>query len=616
MTTTFDARLAAKHRDLEIIFYRLYGNRPNAARDFENLLSRMKQLFEARRPTLVAQDNQRDKQQHWTLSNEHVGMALYVDRFCGSLKNLNEQLDYLQDLGVNLLHLMPIMERPPKNNDGGYAVSNFLKVDKQFGTNEDLKSLVSNLKARGMNLMLDFVMNHTADSHEWAKEARKGSLKYQEYYHTYPSQTIPDAFEENLAQVFPETSPNNFVFDPEMKRWVHSTFYWYQWDLNYKNSEVFVEMVCNLLGLLNLGVDIVRMDAPAFIWKELGGTSQNLEEVHLILTMMKICCDIVAPGTALLSEAIVAPYEIMKYFGTGANAGKECELCYNALTMALLWDTVATENAQLLNVSLRTIPHKPYGATWLNYVRCHDDIGLGYDDSHIKMAGFDPFEHRRFLIRYFTEGVSNAKGEKYMFNPETGDARISGTCAALVGLEKAVESGNEFEIELRIQQYLMLHSIILSLGGIPMLYYGDEFAAFNDHSYIQVPEQAPDNRWMHRPLYDWNHLKDIEDSRHYRHKIFYGLKNLISLRKMIPEFADHNNVEYWDFKNKHIFAYRRSFFEAETLIIVNVSKYAHPIRVEQIGQFNLAVDKITNERPFEYAEVHLLKPYTFLWLKR
>lgn len=614
----YTQRLTRYQEELYALFYDLYGDRPGFTPAFQDLLAILKKAYTERSPALKNKDLKRLEQKHWLMSEQWVGMALYVDRFSKDLKQLKSKLDYLETLGVNMVHLMPIMQSPAGENDGGYAVSDYLKVDDKYGSNEDLTALIQALNDRGMGLMLDLVINHTSDEHEWALKAKAGDPDFQELYLMYDHPIIPKKFEESLPEVFPETSPGNFIYDAQLKKYIFSTFNTYQWDLNYKNPRVFNEMLKNLLALFNLGVDIVRLDAPAFIWKQLGTTSQNLDEVHLVLQMFKICTSIVAPGTALLSEAIVAPKEILKYFGGNQ---QECDLAYNALFMALLWDAVSTQNNKLLFASFDNLPTKPHGTTWLNYVRCHDDIGLGYDNEHIVQAGYTPFDHRQFLLNFLTGKYpgSFATGDLYMYNPKTKDARISGSLASLAGLESAIKSKDEYAQFLAIQRIILLHSMVLSIGGIPMLYYGDELGTLNDYAYLDDPTKKADNRWMHRPIIDWERAARHQIEGTLEARIFSRLQQLIRIRKESPEFADHNSLTLIDLGDPQLFAYLRFNQQLHAFIICNLSTKPKDITKSSLaflkpyfphGFYN----KETNTTLFVQDDRLTLAPLGFIWL--
>ena len=608
----FYTRLGANFYGIYSLFHHLYGRRD----DFDQHIERSS--------ALKASDVVRENEHNWFLSQEWVGMALYSDGFAGNLQGLKQRLSYFQELGVNMLHVMPILECPQGASDGGYAVSNFRDVDARIGTLEDLRELAQALRQREILLTLDVVVNHTSDEHAWANRARAGEREYEDYYYIFDNRDIPDMFEETLPEIFPETAPGNFTFDETMNKWVMTVFNRYQWDLNYSNPAVFIEMLDIILFWANQGADIVRLDAVAFLWKKIGTTSQNEREAHLILQLMKDCCQVTAPGVLFIAEAIVAPVEVIKYFGEDAVIAKECEIAYNATFMALLWDAVATRNARLLNQGIRSLPDKLDRATWLNYVRSHDDIGLGFDDADIAQAGYEPLAHRRFLIDYFTGAFpdSPARGQPFGRNDKTGDARISGTLASLVGLETAIASGDLAAIDSGVEVILLLHSMIMSFGGIPLVFYGDEIGTLNDRAFLDDANKADDNRWMHRPKIDWNKAELRHRHGTPEQRIFEGLQKMIAVRKTIPAFADYNNRELLDSENPHLFTFMRTNpFQVHdaVLVVANFDTSPQQLSLTALGsrgRFDISglQDLYSGESPNLFGEQLVIPPHRFYWL--
>ncbi|MFZ1527677.1 MAG: alpha-amylase family glycosyl hydrolase [Ferruginibacter sp.] len=547
----------AHSKTIELLFNELYGQLENKNEQLENIFHLLCKAHSERSAFLKQRDRKKDT--HWFLSNELAGMSLYIDRFCGNIKTLEHKLDYFQNLGINFLHLMPIMESPAGESDGGYAVSDFRKVDERFGTLQHLKDLQHKMQEAGMYLMLDIVLNHTSHRHEWAEKARQGEKKYQDYFYCYDDRLLPDQFERSMPEVFPEASPGNFTFIPEMNKWVMTVFHNYQWDLNYTNPAVFLEMLDTILFYANLGVDVLRIDAPAFIWKLLGTSCQNLPQAHTILRLIKQCVQVSAPGMALLGEAIVAPHEIMKYFGDGDYTAKECDVAYNATQMALQWDALATGDTRVMLAAQDEILKKPYGTTWINYTRCHDDIGLGYDDYMIDRAGYNAFEHRKYIKDYYSGShqFSDASGALFSVNPKTNDARISGTLASLCGLETALRNRDEKHIATAIQKILLMQAASIFLGGIPMLFYGDEAAYTNDYSYLEDAGKSYDNRWMHRPVIDWKKNERISIKGTEEYAVFTATKKMLGLRKAFAPFSDLKNIKWFWPHNIHVAGYVR-----------------------------------------------------------
>jgi amylosucrase len=557
----FFTRFIANATAIDALFREIYGYHPGYEDFFSRLLHLIVTSYINRPAELKQRDEEKESKGNWFLSNEITGMSLYVDRFCGNLRDLEKKLDYFKRLGVNFLHLMPVFESPEGESDGGYAVSDFRRVDKRFGTLQQLQSLQKKMQQENMYLMLDIVLNHTSHQHEWAIKAKKGDKKYQEYFYIFKDRLLPDQYDKTMPEIFPESSPGNFTYSREMKKWVMTVFHHYQWDLNYTNPAVFLEMLDTIFFYANLGVDILRIDAPAFIWKQPGTSCQNLPQAHSLLRLIKQCAQVTSPGMALLGEAIVSPKEIMKYFGTGLYAAKECDFAYNATHMALQWDALATADTKVMLAAQHEIMQKPYGTSWITYTRCHDDIGLGYDDYMIRQAGFNPFEHRRFLKDYYSGNHSNtpAKGALFSVNPKTNDARISGSLASLCGLEKAIEAKDDAAVDFAILRIVLMQAHSFFIGGIPMIFYGDEAGYTNDYSYLDDPGKSYDNRWMHRPLIDWNKNNNINKQGTIEQRIFSATQKLINLRRKIFSVGDYKNLTWLTPHNIHVAGYLRTF---------------------------------------------------------
>ncbi|MGB5189570.1 alpha-amylase family protein [Robiginitalea sp.] len=619
----FEKRRAANFTLIQDLFFSLYPEARHTA-SFESLQKILADHFQNRSAELKLQDLKRQGEGNWYQSGAWAGMQLYVDRFCGDLNKLKDKLPYFEALGINFLHLMPITKRPAGPNDGGYAVNSYSEIDPAYGTDQDFISLTAAFREKGICLMLDFVVNHTSDEFPWALEAKAGNPKYQEYYYTFPDRNLPDLFEQSLPEVFPETSPGNFTYCPQMGRWVMTVFNTYQWDLNYTNPAVFLSMLENLLDLSNKGVDVIRFDALAFLWKKIGTTSQNLPEAHRLIALFRLCLQVVAPGVIILAEAIVAPEEIVRYFGQDILEGNECEIAYNAIFMACLWNSVATKKTRLLRQSLGNLPPKPDTCTWINYIRCHDDIGLGFDDSHISALGWDPHTHRRFLLDYFCQRLewSPAKGAVFMYNPFTGDGRITGSTASLLGLERAIEEKDASKISTAVRKILMLYGIILAAPGIPLIYAGDEIGMLNDYSYMNEADKVMDSRWINRPIHDWRTVSRLSSEKNHASGIYYGLQHLIALRKQQPGLADTRSIRYHDAGNDHLFVFERDG-ESDNgiLILANFDDSPQVVRTSLLGalgylregQFQNLIDGKTKKVRSGLLEI---PPGELLWLRK
>lgn len=615
----FLVRLGAQFGEVFAKFSRLYGDRADFTNRFSELVLALAEMHLAREPELRELDRQREEDKDWIMSPNWVATMLYVDRFSKNLKGFMQKIDYLEELGVNYVHLMPLLKMPQEANDGGYAVSDYRTVEKRFGSMADIRNIAKTFRAKNMLLELDLVLNHTSNEHEWAKKALQGEKEYQDMYYMYDDRSMPDAFEQTLPEIFPENAPGNFTYLPTINKWVFTVFNTYQWDLNYTNPKVFIEMIKILLNLANQGVDVLRLDAVAFMWKKLGTQSQNLDEAHILLQLFKACTKIAAPGAIFKAEAIVQPIEIVKYLGGGTV--DECEIAYNASYMVYLWDAMATQNKRILEHGLQNIPRLPKGTTWINYIRCHDDIGLGYADQDILAAGYNPFDHKQFMISYYVGEFagSPAKGQRFMYNPKTQDARITGATATLLGLEKGLEEDNAELIEQAIRKTLLMHSGIMSFGGIPLVYYGDELACTNDYSFLEDPSKQDDNRWLNRPIIDWKKAAKRNDAGTIEHRVFSALKHMIALRKSIPEFYNENNYQLVKNENQHVFSFLRERDWHKTLVLMNMSAQQQTLSqaiLEQTGFGHYVYDQYQQQDVALENGVLTLEPFQFLWLKQ
>lgn len=534
----FQKRLKRHHDELRWLYMELYHNEEM----FGELCTQMYEFFMKRKPDLRKRDANREKETEWFRQKEMLGMMLYIDNFAGDLQGVKEKLDYLESCHVNLIHLMPFLDSPEGRSDGGYAVADFRKVKPELGTMQDLEALAKESHLRGMNLCMDFVMNHTSEDHEWAVKARAGDGEYMSRYFFYDNYDIPAQYEQTVPQVFPTTAPGNFTWIPEAGHHVMTTFYPYQWDLNYGNPRVFNEMMYNFLFFANQGMDVIRIDAVPYIWKELGTSCRNLPQVHTIVRMMRMIGEIVCPGVILLGEVVMEPEKVVPYFGTVEKP--ECHMLYNVTTMATTWHTLATGDVRLLKKQLDTVACLPSAYTFLNYLRCHDDIGWGLDYDTLENWGMKEIPHKKFLNDFFQgkpEG-SVSRGELYNDDPVTQDARFCGTTASMCGMESAGFEQNEEKMEAAISRNLMLHACMLAQSGIPMLYSGDEVGQVNDYSYKEDPRKQADSRYLHRGRFRWDLAEYSKDKNTVQGKLFSSLSRLEQIRKEEKVFNAGANV--------------------------------------------------------------------------
>ena len=521
---------------------------------------------------LKIMDRTREAHADWYKGHDMVGMLLYADAFAGTLRGVRDKLGYIQDCGVNYLHLMPLLESPKGRSDGGYAVSDFRKVKPELGTMDDLYALAMDCHERGINLCLDFVMNHSSEDHEWAKRARAGEKDYQNRYFFYEGWDIPNAYEQTVPQVFPATAPGNFTWCEEAKKVVMTTFYPYQWDLNYANPVVFRDMTDNMLNLCNHGVDVVRLDAVPYIWKALGTNCRNLPQVHTLVRMMRMVSEIVCPGTLLLGEVVMEPSKVVPYFGTVERP--ECHMLYNVTTMATLWHTVATGDVRLLRHQMQQVFALPKEYTFLNYLRCHDDIGWGLDYTFLRQFGQEEIPHKRFLNDYLTGFFpgSTARGELYNDDPRLMDARLCGTTASLCGIEAARQREDGAALEKAVRLDEMLHAYMFTLSGVPVLYSGDELGRENDYSYHRDPLKREDSRYLHRGDMNWTLAEQRTDESTVAGRLFSAIQRMEEVRSECPVFDGKADAWLLDTGNDAVIGIGRYYRGQKLLAVFNFSR--------------------------------------------
>ncbi len=565
----YEKRFARHHDELKWLYMELYGN----GSMFAELCDNLYRFYEERNEDLKEIDQNREARPDWYKQNDMLGMMFYIDNFAGNMKGVESKLDYLEKSNVNYIHLMPFLDTVEGRSDGGYAVADFRKVQEKLGTMEDLESLTAACHKKDINVCMDFVMNHTSEDHEWAKKARQGIGEYMSRYFFFDNYSIPAEYEKTVPQVFPTTAPGNFTWLPDAEHFVMTSFYPYQWDLNYKNPRVFNEMMYNFLFLANKGIDIIRIDAVPYIWKELYTQCRNLPQVHTIVRMMRMIGEIVCPSVLLLGEVVMEPEKVVPYFGTVEKP--ECHMLYNVTTMATTWHTVATRDVGLLRQQLDIVNRLPKEYVFLNYLRCHDDIGWGLDYGSLAREGIRERPHKQYLNDYFQGyvGESTSRGELYNADPVTGDARFCGTTASMCGIEKAGFEQDAAAMERAIQKDVMLHAYMFMQSGIPVLYSGDEIAQVNDYTYKEDPHKAADSRYIHRGAMRWDLAENISDPDTVEGKVFQKLGQLEKIRKSEKVFvsnADTWTIETWEAGVLCIGRY----FEGEKLIgLFNFSEY-------------------------------------------
>ena len=601
-----EERLAAWAPDLRACLARVYG--PDAAGAVTDRLLAIARAAHASRPDDLRQlDERRLREPDWFQRPSMVGYAAYADRFAGTLQDVGARATYLRDLGVGYLHLMPLLTPRPGENDGGYAVMDYRSVREDLGTVDDLRALTTTLRREGISLCLDLVLNHVAREHEWAVAARAGDPAKRAWFHVHDDRAVPDAYEATLPEVFPDFAPGNFTWDDELAGWVWTTFNDYQWDVDWSNPEVLCEYADIILGLANLGVEVFRLDAIAFIWKRLGTSCQNQPEVHELTRALRTVVRIAAPAVLFKAEAIVGPADLPAYLGVGDHAGRVSDLAYHNGLMVQVWSMLASGDVRLAAHALQQVPQPPATTAWTTYARCHDDIGWAIADEDAHAVGIDPHAHRRFLSDWYSGAHpgSWARGLVFQQNEATGDRRISGSLASLAGLE-----AGEPDATARI---LWAHAVILGFGGLPVIWMGDELGLVNDQGWADDPAHAADNRWVHRPEMPWS-AADHADL----HGVGTGLRHLLDVRATLPHLHAASPTEIWDPRDPGVLLVVRRHPRGPLLAASNATAEEAWVSADVLHWLSLHTeglhDAITGAGPELRDGAVRLAPYATAWL--
>ncbi|GLU86977.1 amylosucrase [Kocuria sp. NBRC 114282] len=593
------------------LFRRTYGSGEKAAVVVVEMGAQLASAWAQRPAELRAVDDTRGEDPEWYLRPTEVGGVCYIDRWAGDLAGLRSRIPYLRELGLTYLHVMPPFKVPAGNSDGGYAVSSYRELRPDLGTMAELADTAGELREAGISLVVDFVLNHTASDHKWAQRAKAGDPEFEELYWIYPDREMPDAFERTTREIFPDDHPGSFTpVAADDPRWVWTTFHDFQWDLNWTNPRVLALMAQEMLFLANQGAEVLRLDAVAFLWKQLGTTCESLPQAHWIVQVLNRVCRIAAPATIFKSEAIVHPDEVVQYVHPD-----ECQISYNPLQMALTWEALATRKATLLDDALAERHELPAGTAWVNYVRSHDDIGWTFSDEDAARHGIDGYGHRRFLNDFYTgrfEG-SFADGVAFQYNPRTGDARVCGTTASL--------ASTTTEPELGVRRVLLAHGIAFSTGGLPLIYLGDELAQTNDEDWAQDPDQAGDARWAHRPRFPEAAFEQRLDRSSVPGQVYAGLRQMLAVRAATPEL-DGADLIGFDAGSEHLVAYQRPGLDPEgrpsvILCLANVSEESVRVEALTLSGFEPEATSLLAEQDtaLDLSQGLEVGPLETLWLR-
>jgi amylosucrase len=536
-----------------------------------------------RSPDLKALDDQRMNTPLWYAKPGSVAYTTYIDQFSGTLKATQAKLDYLEALGVTLFHPLPLLKAREGNSDGGFAVVDYMAIDPDLGDISDLQSLALAMNARDIALVLDVVCNHTAQEHVWAQKFRAHDPEFSEFYITVDTASEVEAWEATLLDVFPETAPGNFTYNETLKAYVWTTFYPFQWDLNYANPRVFLEMAKVLLFYANLGVSGFRLDSAPFLWKTKNTIGRNLPQTHLIVRAFKALLHLSAPSVFLLAEAIESIEDVIPYMGSKAKP--ECDLAYNNVTMTALWGALADQKVDVLAKAIQSAALRPPHTRWLNYVRCHDDIIWQ------ALSQIAPLSRLKAWSDFYSNGKSYAKGLAFQAPPNLPPS----TC----GMSASLCGGNTEAALLRLK---LINAIIYALDGVPLIYMGDEIGLMNDEAFINDPAKRDEYRWLNRPKMDWDKVELRLRSGQFEQVLFDHLKTL----KNIISGLEYLGSEVTTAKalTESLICLMRPLKQGQFKVYANFSDKAYPLNTKGEVIFGKTTDGLIGPYGYLYVLEH------------
>ena len=579
----------------EARFQDIYGSGPEQVPVLARIASCLAAALRTRPAALVELDRARAVPPNLTSLSGNVVYTFYVDRFSQDLAGLIDRLDYLQSLGVRWLHPLPLLRSRPGDSDGGFAVADFREIESHLGSMDDLAALTTALHERGMGLLLDVVCNHTAREHAWAAAARAGDPAWRDFYRVEPTEAAVAGWEEHLIDVFPDTAPGSFTHEPEMGGWVWTTFYPFQWDLNYANPAVFVEMLDVLLFLANQGVDGFRLDSAPFLWKREGTSCRNQPEAYRIVEAWRAALSIVAPGVFLLAEAIESIDDVLPFFGQRSPG---CDLAYNNGVMTALWGALADEDAGIARTLIEAASVRPAHAAWLNYVRCHDDLIW-----NALAAYAEPHDLKRWSDFYAGGGFSG--GRAFQTAPG-GVPSTNGMAAALVGLGR-----DGVDQDLAARRLTLLYGIIHGLDGWPLIYMGDEVALGNDEAFDQDPARRDEGRWLHRPVMNWDMAEGRDDPDRIQGRTFAALRRFGDLTRSLDELDIRGPARPVALTEKAVLAFERVEGSRRLLVLANLSPRG--VAADLPPGWDGGGRDLVSGRDQSGPSI-MLEPYALLWL--
>ena len=591
--TEFSSRLSDHGERLFRLLHHLYGWRYDFAWIYEQILEVAVYGAMNRPKALRKVDRKATDPPQW-LSDPRSLMAMaYLDRFAGSVKGLRDRCEHLDSLGVTHLHLLPPYATPERDNDGGFAISDYRRLRTGLGTTKGLAKVAADLRDIGVTLVLDMVLSGTASDHPWAQAAVAGDPGHADFYFFFPDRQVPDSYDRSLRPVGLNRDAFTWHHEVDGGAWVWTTLSPAQWDLNYSNPNVLAAVIAEMLFLANLGAGIIRINGESLLWKKPGTDCTNLPEAHVIVQILDTVVRIAAPSVSLISGAMVpSPHDFV--------SPGECRAGYDSVLTSAVWESLATADTRLLADALANQSSVPTDCARITYLCSHDDIGWWFDDDAALALGIDPEAHRRYLTAFYTGSwaSSTARGR-------IAADGITGTAAALAGLEAAVEGLDAAAADIAVRRLLAAFAVILGTGGIPMLFLGDETAQMSDHSYLADSALAGDLRWSQRPVFDAVRLQSALAGEGPEGSMMAGFRHLQAVRRGVAEFGPGIHPEPFDLGDNGLLGFRRG----SVTVVVNMTE-----RPVIVARSNLPEGELFDLVANDSWDGHILGPYEYRYL--
>lgn len=592
----------------------LYGGR----HDVPAVLEKMLEVFIAKgleRPDeLKLLDAARAHDPNWFSSNKSIASTLYVDRHCGTLSGLEKEIGYFKLMNINMLHLMPtIYKTPEKDNDGGYAISDFRALNPAIGTMDELRDLFGTMRKHGISPIMDVTINHVADDHEWAQAAKKGDPERLAHFFVM-NEAEKNEYDKDLPPMFPDIRAGSFTKNDDVGGFVLTSFMSTQWDLNYSNPKTLLAMTDELLFILNQGAEVLRMDAVPHIWKKKGTGCKGLPETQDIVGIFNTMSKIAAPGAILLSETIDVPEMTKRYLGPD-----KCQMGYNVMTLTHLWDSLVHEDASFMAETLKRHADTPEGTALLNMARTHDNAPFAFDPGAAGALGIDIKQRHESLGDFFF-GDHYAKAVPFNASDKSGYVSVSGTMGSLTGLEKAIETGDTEQADAAIKRIRLLNGLLLSLPGVPMLNLtgGDDRGQINDYSFMKDEIQSKDSRWVHRVKRDVDFKTKSSLEVEVMGHVFSDTVDLNRARTEMPAFGA-GPMQVIDTGKPPVLAFARENEQQKVVVLANFSPTPQKVDAGHLhahGMTDDVVDKIGPQKD-QVQQIGAgieLAPYQCMWL--